>query len=62
MQRRLGAGAWTAFPASTRTRADGTYLCPIVSGRVGVNLFRTVRLATGGRPTLVSNTTAITIR
>jgi hypothetical protein len=62
VQRRLGAGLWSAFNAVAHTRADGTYSCPMVSGRRGVNQFRTVRFAAGGQPTVVSNATVITIR
>jgi len=62
VQRRLGSGPWAAFQASTVTRADGLYAIPMVSGRRGVNQFRTVRAAIAGRPTVVSNVTTITIR
>lgn len=62
VQRKLGTGPWTSFAASTVTRADGTYVCPIASGRPGMNQFRTVRFAVGGRPTVVSNVTGINIR
>ncbi|MBI1758234.1 MAG: hypothetical protein HYR62_03270 [Actinobacteria bacterium] len=61
VQRRLAGGRWTAFPAATVTRSDGSYVCPVVSGRRGGNDFRVVRYAAGGGPTLVSNITSIVV-